>query len=651
MSAELIIYGAAYGPEDVTAKVRNFCRGQKLSFTVSNSTFGKDPWQRTRKTLVVVYTYNTMYPQVHTIIIEEGSQCVINPPSQPPSFPKDRLDSTDLKAIQLVSSRQMKAANQSLVILGAAYGMKNVTQSANEHLSPDGEFDQLASSDVWGDTWPGHRKTLVVVYEYDGLQMLDAVKENERMQFIASPPMMILNAAFGLADVTNKVRKLVKNRSLTVTANNETFGDSWPGVKQTLVVIYQYGEEIPLVRFVKENETLKIIYIKQNSNLGPTNPNVLTILAAAYGPSNVTQVVQSLVKGNMLQIKIDNGVLGSDPWPDVKKSLVVVYKYGRNPPLMKIVPEGDQISIDKVVLPHVGLVDTNNLLNNGDTLAFCAVNSKYISCDSNNVLVAVRAVPDDGCAMIIQRDSQGYFFKMQCSNEKYVRVKADAGSALCAISNVEEATMFSASVSVAGSLRLATKDGMYVKFDSNDNSLRADCVDQFSANTIFGVAFKQISDGLSQFMLNAHSLSKHDLALASLIWKLSGGYFLAIGLGSFISTSKVNPGVLGLVKSNPTTWKAIKNLVKAITNGIGHTGALITSLLGVIGVFYHEGLLWTIFKEMLKPADWIHVTWALGKIIEVVFLPEAEAAELLASFNVWGVQTVQAGLDVAQASN
>ena len=651
MSAELIIYGAAYGPEDVTAKVRNFCKGQKVSFTVSNSTFGKDPWQRTRKTLVVVYMYKTIHPQVHTIIVEEGSQCIINPPSQPPSFPKDRLDSSDLKAIQLVSSRQMMANSQSLIILGAAYGMKNVTQSANEHLSPDGEFDQLASSDVWGDTWPGHRKTLVVVYEYDGLQMLDAVKENERMHFIASPPMMILNAAFGLADVTNKVRKLVKNRSVTVIGNNEVFGDSWPGVKQTLVVVYQYGEEIPMVTFAKENETLKVIYSKQNFYLGPTNPNVLTILAAAYGPSDVTQRVQSLVKDNILQTNIDSGVFGFDPWPDVRKSLVVVYKYGRNPPLMKIVPEGNQISIDKVVFSHVGLVDTSNLLNNGDILALSTINSKYISCDSNNMLVAVGAIPDDGCAMKIQRDSQSYFFKIQCNNEKYVRISPDAGSALYAISSAEEATMFSVSISVTGGLRLATKDGMYVNFDSNDNSLRADCVEQFGANTIFGVTFKQIVDGLSQFMLNAETLSERDLALASFIWKLTGGFFLAIGLGSFIYTSKVKPGVLGLIKSNSTAWKAIKNLVKAITNGIGHTGALIASMLGVISVLYHEGLLWTIFKAMLKAADWIHATWAFAKIIEVVFLPEAEAAELLTSFTVWGVQIVQAGLDFAQACN
>ena len=267
------------------------------------------------------------------------------------------------------------------------------------------------------------------------------------------------------------------------------------------------------------------------------------------------------------------------------------------------------------------------------------------------MLVAVGAIPDDGCAMKIQRNSQSYSFKIQCNNEKYVTVSPDAGSALYANGSAEEATMFSMSISVTGGLRLATKDGMYVNFDSNDNSLRADCVEQFGANTIFGVTFKQIVDGLSQFMLNAETLSERDLALASFIWKLTGGFFLAIGLGSFIYTSKVKPGVLGLIKSNSTAWKAIKNLVKAITNGIGHTGALIASMLGVISVLYHEGLLWTVFKAMLKAADWIHATWAFAKIIEVVFLPEAEAAELLTSFTVWGVQVVQAGLDFAQACN
>ena len=167
------------------------------------------------------------------------------------------------------------------------------------------------------------------MYEYDGLQMLDVVKENERMHFIASPPMTILGAAYGLADVTSKVSELVRNRSLTATANNSTFGDSWVGIPKSLVVTYQYGEELPTVSAVKENETIDIIYSKKSTFLGSTDPDVLTILGAAYGPSDVTQKAQNLVKGSTLQTKVDNSVF-SDPWVGVRKSLTIVYRYGRN---------------------------------------------------------------------------------------------------------------------------------------------------------------------------------------------------------------------------------------------------------------------------------------------------------------------------------
>ena len=321
MSAELIIYGAAYGPEDVTATVRSLRADQKLSFTVSDKTFGGDPWHGNEKTLVIIYKYSTD-DQVYTKIVVQNDECVINPPSQPPSAPiaKDQLDSSDLEAIQQVSSRKMKDSGQSLVILGAAYGKADVTDKANQALTSNGEFDEEASNEVWEDSWKGHKKTLVVVYEYDGLQMLNVVKENERMYFIASPAMTILGAAYGLADVTTKVCALVKNRSLAVTANNDTFGDSWKGVKKTLVVTYQYGEQTPVVAYAKENDKLEIIYNKADDYTGSTNPDTLTILGAAYGPSDVTKKTQDYaVEGNnTVQKEVDNDNFGPDPWKTVK---------------------------------------------------------------------------------------------------------------------------------------------------------------------------------------------------------------------------------------------------------------------------------------------------------------------------------------------
>ena len=55
--------------------------------------------------------------------------------------------------------------------------------------------------------------------------MLDVVEEDQCMHFIASPPLTILSTAFGLTNVTHKVRTLVRNRSLSVIASDNTFSD------------------------------------------------------------------------------------------------------------------------------------------------------------------------------------------------------------------------------------------------------------------------------------------------------------------------------------------------------------------------------------------------------------------------------------------
>ena len=59
---------------------------------------------------------------------------------------------------------------------------------------------------------------------------------------------------------------------------------------------------------------------------------------------------------------------------------------------MKVVHEGNQMSIDKVVHPYVGPVDTNNLLNDGDTVALNTINDYCFSLDSSNKLVTRDAI-------------------------------------------------------------------------------------------------------------------------------------------------------------------------------------------------------------------------------------------------------------------
>lgn len=139
--------------------------------------------------------------------------------------------------------------------------------------------------------------------------------------------------------------------------------------------------------------------------------------------------------------------------------------------------------------------------------------------------------------------------------------------------------------------------------------------------------------------------------MIAFIWSLVGGFYLAIGLGPFIVSGEAKPGLLNLIKSNPAVWQAIMKFKDAIMASSGNISAVITGGLGVISVLYKEGLLWTIFKWVLKAGTWWIIAKAIAKIIQVVFLPGTEVAELLASFTTWSIQTVQSGLQVGQACN
>ena len=215
-------------------------------------------------------------------------------------------------------------------------------------------------------------------------------------------------------------------------------------------------------------------------------------------------------------------------------------------------------------------------------------------------------------------------------------------------SDFANATKFEISISVSGGICLSVSMGLYVRIDSNDNSIKAESVDNYGASTIFEISLIKTESYELKYRISVQ-LSECDMAWASFIWSLTGGFFLAIGLGPFILTGEANPGVLALIRTSPNAWAAVQRLVNVIVTGKKKNIKLaIAASLGVIGTFYHEGLLWTLFKIMLRFGGWFALGWALGKIIAFVFIPEVEAAELLASFAVWASQTVQSGLDVGQ---
>ena len=208
------------------------------------------------------------------------------------------------------------------------------------------------------------------------------------------------------------------------------------------------------------------------------------------------------------------------------------------------------------------------------------------------------------------------------------------------------------SVSTKGGLHFSTKEGVYIRLDSTDgNHLKADSMDYLSATTNFDIALQTITPRLLQQLQVNAEFTECDKAMIAFIWSLVGGFFLAIGLGPFIISGEAKPGLLNLVKSSPAAWKAIMKFKDAIMASKGNISAVVTGGLGVISALYKEGLLWTIFKWILKSGFWWCIAKAIAKIIQVVFLPATEAAELLASFTTWSIQTVKSGLEVGQACN
>ncbi|MFT5409548.1 MAG: hypothetical protein ACI9NC_002273, partial [Verrucomicrobiales bacterium] len=94
-----------------------------------------------------------------------------------------------------------------------------------------------------------------------------------------------VNFAFGAkkdpTDVTAKVAAAVKDESLNITAGNELFGDTAPGVPKKLTVEYRIGEDTS-TREVGENARLAIA--------APAGKR-LTILKANYGPADGSKPV------------------------------------------------------------------------------------------------------------------------------------------------------------------------------------------------------------------------------------------------------------------------------------------------------------------------------------------------------------------------
>ncbi len=146
--------------------------------------------------------------------------------------------------------------------------------------------------------------------------------------------------------MTQQVRELIKNRQLHLTPKLILPDNTWPGhYYKSFVMVYQYGIEKPQLLISDSSTKVSILYERHEQE--EVNKEVdldhLLILGAAYGLINVTENIQDIVKALQhieLSTMVNNLTMKCDGLKFHDKTLVVIYQYGRSPPVVSITQEG-----------------------------------------------------------------------------------------------------------------------------------------------------------------------------------------------------------------------------------------------------------------------------------------------------------------------
>jgi hypothetical protein len=158
------------------------------------------------------------------------------------------------------------AKNPTLVITSAVYGDLDNDKTADvlkkvAAAVKDNNLNITVDKETLGDPAPGAAKKLKVGYTLDGLYYSKTINDGEVCDI--STRLFIHKALYGdltnnkADDVTDQLRALVSKNTLSVKADNETFGDPAPNVVKKLRVDYTF-DGVKKSKSVAENGTLTI---------------------------------------------------------------------------------------------------------------------------------------------------------------------------------------------------------------------------------------------------------------------------------------------------------------------------------------------------------------------------------------------------------
>ncbi len=288
-------------------------------------------------------------------------------------------------------------------------------------------------------------------------------------------------------------------------------------------------------------------------------------------------------------------------------------------------------------------INVTSVLVPGDQVTISAATAKYLQADSSGQLLAT-ASEDNATkfqvevvgAQICLKSSGGY---VGLSPDNLLRASSASSTGALHLDLLSAQT--GAVVIVAdGDARWVLKDDGTVTTDPQASGL----VTEFDIHVVNPSSQPAVAG------IDVQALPKPtpcEEAMAVLVYQVTIGLFLAMGLGPGFGTGKTAPGLLALLRSNTTVWGAVENIIATCTEAaLENPRATLNAVFALLVALNAAGLLWTVMRFALSSLGWYIAFRIVAKILELVLAPEAEAVDLLASFAIWSAQTIKEGIDV-----
>lgn len=131
---------------------------------------------------------------------------------------------------------------------------------------------------------------------------------------------------------------------------------------------------------------------------------------------------------------------------------------------------------------------------------------------------------------------------------------------------------------------------------------------------------------------------------AKFIYDLTLGLLGAVGLP--VTPGNIMYKIYNMLIDEPSVNIVLNQMIVAMTSSTKQTVTLavgvppirtIVLAFGVLAATYKAGLLWPIMKMGFSYGSWWAIFWAFRKVVELVFLPEAELADLIIGLTQWAV--------------